>query len=76
MSATIEVLGKKYTIEDYKWTGPDKTTVSMLNSFLDLDGPSGSDPNPDATAAQAVVDEMGFKMLRYDKLKYVPGRVY
>lgn len=76
MSAIIEVLGKKYTIKDYKWTGPDKTTVKMLNSFLDPDGPSGSDPNPDATAAQKVVDEMGFKLLQYDKLDYVPGRVY
>ncbi len=76
MSATIKVLNKKYTIEDYKWSGPDKIVVNMLNSFLDPDGPSGSDPNPDATAAQAVADEMGFKMLRYDKLKYVPGRVY
>lgn len=48
----------------------------MLNSFIDLDGPSGADPNPDATAAQMVVDEMGFKLLHYDKLDYVPGRVY
>lgn len=76
MSATIKVLNKEYTITDYKWSGPNKMVVRMLNSFLDPDGPSGSDPNPDATAARAVVDEMGFEFLRYDKLKYVPGRVY
>lgn len=76
MSATIEVLNRKYTIDEYKWSGPDKRVVSMLNSFLDPEGPSGSDPNPDATAAQMVVDKMDFKLLRYDKLDYVPGRVY
>lgn len=76
MSATIKVLKKNYTITDYKWSGPNKTVVKMLDSFLDPDGPSGSDPNPDTTAAQAVVDEMGFKMVHYDKLDYVPGRVY
>lgn len=76
MSATIKVLNKEYTIDGYKWSGPNKTVVGMLNSFLNPYGPSGSDPNPDATAARAVADEMGFEFLRYDKLEYVPGRVY
>lgn len=77
MSATIEILSKKYTIDSYKWSGPNKEVVNMLNSFLDLNGPSGSDPNPDATAAQNVVDELAIaEMVHFDKLDYVSDRVY
>ena len=77
MSATIEVLNREYTIKDYKWSGPDKVVVDMLNSFLAPEGPSGSDPNPDATAAQNVVDELSIaEMVHFDKLDYVPDRVY
>lgn len=77
MSATVEILNKKYTITDYKWSGPEKAIVDMLTSFLKPNGPSGSDPNPDATAAQNVVDELAItRMVRFDKLDYVPSRVY
>lgn len=77
MSATIKIMNKNYTITDYKWSGQDEVVVAMLSSFIDPDGPSGADPNPDATAAQNVVDELAIaEMVRFDKLDYVPGRVY
>ncbi len=76
MSATIKVLNEEYTIKDYKWSGPNKTVVNMLDSFLSPNGPSGSDPNPDATAALKIENKLGFKVVHYDKLDHVPGRVY
>lgn len=77
MSATIKIMNENYIITDYKWSGPDKVVVDMLNSFIDPEGPSGADPNPDATAAQNVVDKLAIaEMVRFDKLDYVPDRVY
>ncbi len=76
MSATIKALGKNYTIDGYKWSGPDKGMVRIFNSYLDPDGPSGADPNPDATAAFELAKTLGLKVVKYDKLDYVPGRVY
>lgn len=77
MSATIKILDEEYTIDGYEWSGLNKTVVNMLDSFLSPNGPSGSDPNPDATAAQRVIDELAIAaMVRFDELDYVPGRVY
>lgn len=76
MSATIELGGEQYTIDEYVWSGPTKGIVDMLNSSLDTEGPSGSDPNPDATAARDIVDKLEVKMIRFDELEFTPGRIY
>lgn len=76
MSATIELGEEQYTIDEYVWSGPTKRIVDMLNSSLDTEGPSGSDSNPDVTAAQNIVDRLGAKMIGFDELEFTPGRIY
>ena len=76
MSATIQVNGIEATINEYVWTSQKSIVAEYLNSLLDPLGPSGSDPNPDHTAALLAAQRLGGKVTHYDKLDYVAGRVY
>lgn len=46
----IRTMGVEASIEGYSWYCQDRDVEAMLRATLDPDGPSGSDPNPDATA--------------------------
>ena len=46
------------TIDKYRWTSPDAGLARHLNMLLDPDGPAGSDPDPDYTAARAAAREL------------------
>lgn len=78
MAATIDLgLGlSKATIDGYEWTSDDKIFEDLLNTMLDPYGPSGADPNPDLTAAQAAVKQIGGKIISFDEVENVPGRIY
>jgi len=76
MSAIIEVNGIRATINGYQWTSSNKDLEQTLNLMLDPYGPSGADPNPDATAAQAAIDKLGGKLIRFDKDTSRPGTVH
>jgi hypothetical protein len=66
LAATIKVDDFTATIDGYEWKGDD-ILVSVLDTFLDPDGPPASDPNPDATMAQEMAKRFKGKVLRADK---------
>lgn len=73
----IEIGGIEATIENYEWTSKNKKLESLLNTMLDPLGPSGADPYPDLTAAQAAVDRLGGRVVEYDKpTDYPKGTVF
>lgn len=77
MSAIIEMpTGDKATITDYKWSSDNKVLEQALNLMLDPDGSSGSDPNPDHTAAMQIVKEFGAELLSFDEVEYDPMTIY
>ena len=55
----VDFGGTVASIINYTWTCDDDMLLSLLNSILDDDGPSGSDPDPDYTAAQIAIEEVG-----------------
>ena len=76
MSATINTHLGQATCTNYHWEADNETLAKYLNVLLDPNGPSGSDPNPDLTAARVAVNEIGAKIVDYDDLEAVPGRIY
>ena len=76
MTAMIEVGGVIATIENYHWRSVDEILARGLNLRLDPLGPSGSDPNPDYTAALAAVEALGGEVVSYDKTEYEEGVIY
>ena len=77
MSVTIRTIQDMATIDGYEWTGDNAQLVDLLNSMLAPYGPSGADPNPDMTAAQAAIDSIGGEIVDINQdIKHVKGRVY
>ena len=76
MSATIRLGGTEAVISNYTWTGEHAVFVQLRNAMLDPHGPSGADPNPDLHAAQAAVEVLGGKVVRFDPTDYEEGVVY
>lgn len=72
----ISIFGTEATIDGYRWSSPNKHIEGVLNAQLDPLGPSGSDPDPDRTAAQAVIERYGGKILQADVMPYSEGTVY
>lgn len=64
------------TIEDMVWTCEDEALQSLLTAMLPLYGPSGSDPDPDHTAAMDAAEKLGGKITQWDEVEYVEGRIY
>jgi hypothetical protein len=61
--AKITIAGFEAEVKDYKWTCPESPELEgLLNARLNPGGPSGSDPNPDRTAAQNAVKFLGGKV--------------
>lgn len=62
--AKIEIAGFEATITNYKWTCPESPELEgLLNARLPSGGPSGSDPNPDRTAAMNAVKFLGGEVI-------------
>ena len=76
MSATIRIGIIEATIDGYQWTSKNKALKNMLNAMLDPDGPSGSDPNPDETAALEAAELIGGEVVRADTAEYEPRAIY
>ena len=68
----VSVAGFPAQIDSYRWTSKDKALERLLNSMLPAGGPSGSDPNPDYTAALDAVARLGGEVLSYDKTESNP----
>lgn len=71
--------GLEATIEGYHWTCDNPAFEKVLNNMLSSCGPSGSDPNPDLTAARKAVERYGAEILYADHRNYEgdePGVVY
>ena len=76
MAVTVEIFHTTATIHGYRWTCADPTFEALLNSMLHPLGPSGADPDPDRTAAQAAIDEWGGQIISADELPYDPNVIY
>ena len=77
MAVTIQLpWGVTAVIDGYQWRARDLHVAKMLNALLDPDGPSGADPDPDRTAAQAAIDKLGGKIIQADDPPFEDGTVY
>lgn len=76
MSATIQKGAFEATISDWNWTSDSTAFARMLNTQLDPEGPSGSDPAPDYHEALRVSELIGAEVTTFDLPEYVEGRVY
>jgi len=80
MAATIKLPwfrdGIEATISGYVWTSDTPKVARILNNLLPPDGAEASDPNPDYTVAQDVVNQFGGKILSFDKSKFDKRVVY
>lgn len=77
MSATIEIVGDRFTIDGWKWTGPRPALVDFLNAMLDPEGPSGADPAPDVHEAERALEVLGVgELVEFDVPEYDPEAVY
>lgn len=74
MSAYILLTGQTAVFDGEKWTYPDKSMQDLLN--LTIPEVDGSDPNPDKTAAQYVVDNFGGEIVKVDSAEFVKGTIY
>ena len=72
----IKIFDEEATIDGYKWQAKNKSILAMLNSFLSPFGTSPSDPHPDLTVAQEVIDTVNGEILHADPAEYVEGRIY
>lgn len=72
----IAIGGIPAVIEDYVWRCEDAALLSLLNTTIPADGPSGADPNPSLTVAQAAVAAFGGRILQADDADYEEGAVY
>lgn len=76
MTAIVEINGTRAVIRDYVWHSTDKALETVLNTLLDPLGPSGADPNPDATAAEEAVKRLGGRVISADETESEDGVVY
>jgi hypothetical protein len=77
MPATIQIGPFRATITDYRWSSDTPELLALLNVLLDPTGPSGSDPNPDLTAAQNAANLLGGQIVAAEALDPpVEGRIY
>jgi hypothetical protein len=68
MAVTIRLLDDiEATIEDYEWRSSDARIASSLRQFLPLYGPSGADPDPDRTVAEAAIATLGGEIIQADE---------
>jgi len=77
MAVVIQVAGIPARIDGYKWTSKSKALENLLNSMLDPFGPPTSDPDPDATVAEQIVQLLeGTVIYAHGKNTRKPGVIY
>lgn len=74
----IQVGPYRASIENYEWSCKDKKFKEILDFYLEEDGPSPSDPYPDLTAANTIINKLGGEIIRQDKKEEVDekGLIY
>ena len=72
MAAIVRIGLSEATCDGYIWTSEDETLALLLNARMDPWGPSGSDPNPDCSAAQQAVEDLGGELLQCDEAEELP----
>jgi hypothetical protein len=76
MAATIRLPnGMEATIDKYKWSSGTPKIARMFTNLLPPT-PRSFDPNPDLTAAQAIVDRLGGEVVRFDQVPFDPKVIY
>jgi hypothetical protein len=75
MAATVKIDGQTSKIDGYEWAGDEPLTL-LLNSLLDPAGPSGGDPNPEWTAANEAIKQLGGEILSFDRLDFDSSAIY
>lgn len=77
MAVTVQIGDSLATCKDWQWSSTDKQLEKKLSGLLDPRGPTGADPWPDATAAQAAIAKYGGKIVgTSNRPEPVPGRIY
>ena len=74
MAAVIELMGGKYTVDEWEWSGPEERIVKALQAMMDPEGPSGEDPDPDGGAVDRAVELFGGKVTHKDRVKLPRAR--
>lgn len=69
MAVTIQVGRQFAAIDNYQWESSNKVLEKALNSLLNKNGPSPSDPYPDHTAAINAVKVIGGKIVKVDPMR-------
>lgn len=73
---TVNIAGDIATIDGYEWQSDNESLQELLNAMLHPSGPSGADPYPDLTAAEAAIAKLGGEVTHADEVEYVEGRIY
>ena len=68
-SVTIRILDQEAVIEHYQWTAPEKLK-GLLDTYLDVDRLSPSDPFPEMTVAREVVSKIGGEIVSFEPPVY------
>ena len=76
MEATVEIGGSLATLSGWSWDSNDESLARLLNSMLDQDGPSPSDPQPAINEARRVIGELGGRVVHVKVAEGSPGEVY
>lgn len=71
MAITIQLGSRRADIQHRQWSG-DAELVELLQGTLDPDGPAGSDPDPDRTAAELAAQKFGAAIIADDS----PARAF
>lgn len=76
MECTIMVFGEWATLRDWNWTSSSAEVAELLNSMLDPNGQSPSDPQPAINEAHRVADLLGGEVVNEKKQTGEPGVIY
>lgn len=76
MEAVIRIGSSTAILIGWEWKSNDPALEELLNSMLDPDGPSPSDPQPQINEAHRVVGELGGFVEREVPFVAEPGVVY
>jgi hypothetical protein len=71
MAITIQLASRRARVQHRQWSG-DADLVELLQGTLDPDGPTGSDPDPDRTAAELAAQKFGVVIIAADS----PARAF
>lgn len=76
MPAVVRFDSVLATINGYEWECDDSVLKALLDSMLDPDGPSPSNPQPDITEARRVAEVLGGEVMEEIPEEHEEGKVY